>query len=244
MTGFTDHAYKKMIDLYNNHSHEVGSQIASAYPDKTPTDCITYIINALKYAFDKTGNQSAVDRVGRLGEYGTQLLAYLVDTHGWKGIYYNPDVNHPRDGDLEHTYSYYKSVATVRRYYDISISHLVINYNPTARADPNYKSFSGIGGQRDPTDKDTSNFDKLKKIKFGVAASRGGQHTWLYSLGKVYEVHWDRIGPGLYEASSFETYPWLSGAIAVPPDAITAANFNEKSVWEQLLEVIKRWSPY
>ena len=37
MANFTNHAHRKMIDLFNNHSHEVGSKIASAHPGKTPT---------------------------------------------------------------------------------------------------------------------------------------------------------------------------------------------------------------
>lgn len=61
---------------------------------------------------------------------------------------------------------------------------------------------------------------KLKRVRFGVGVSKGGRHTWLFSLGWVYEVHWDQIGPSLYEKSSFETYGWLSGAIVLPPDVV------------------------
>jgi len=189
MPSFTDLAYTKMIDLFNNHSHKVGSQVASAYPGKTPTNCIIYVINVLKYAFEKSGDKAAAKKVGELAEYGTDLASYLVNQHKWKGIYYNPDVNHPRDGDLEHPFSYYKRVLLSKQYYKVPISRAVINYKPTPKTDGNYKSFSRIGGSKEPTVKSTDQIEKLKKIKFAVGISRSGKHTWLYSLGKVYEVH-------------------------------------------------------
>jgi hypothetical protein len=43
-------------------------------------------------------------------------------------------------------------------------------------------------------------------------------HTWLFSFGSVYEVHWDGIGSDLYERTPLEVFGWLSGAIVVPPD--------------------------
>jgi hypothetical protein len=230
-------AEAKMIDLYNNHSHEVGSRIASSHPGKAPTDCITYVINVLKHAFEKGGDTAAASEVGKLGKHGTKLAAYLVNTHKWVGIYYNPDVNHPRDGDVEHPYSYRKKTLLSRQYFDIPISYWVINYNPTPKTNPNFKSFSSIGGSKDPTPKDTVSLDKLKKVSFAFGISRGGKHTWLYSLGKVYEVHWDRVGSDLYEATNFEEFPWLSGALVAPPDAIAGAGFDEQtSRWEILWE--------
>lgn len=213
------------MDLYKNHGHEVGSQIASSHPSKTPTDCITYIINVLKYAFEKSGNPAAAAKVGTLGQYGTKLATYLTNQHKWKGVYYNPDVNHPSDGQLEHPFSHYKKVLTSKQYYGIPISHTVINYNPTPKSHGQYKSFSGIGGSKALTALDVTNFNELKKIKFGVGVSRGGQHTWMFSLGKVYEVHWASVGADLYEASNLETYAWLSGAIVIPPDTFAGVSF-------------------
>lgn len=237
MTNFTDHAHQKMMDLFNKHDHEVGSQIASAHPSKTPTDCITYVINVLKYAFDKSGDKASAAKVATLGTYGTKLAAYLVNTHKWTGIYYNPDVNHPRDGDLEHAYSYYKKVVLSKKYYNIPISYWLINYKPTPKTNPNYKSFSGIGGSKDLTKKDVSQLNMLKKVKFAVGVSRGGTHTWLYSLGKVYEVHWDKVGADLYEASNLDGYAWLSGALVVPPDAMAAAIF--ENIWEKTAKYLR-----
>ncbi|MEA1933833.1 MAG: hypothetical protein U9N60_05310 [Thermodesulfobacteriota bacterium] len=78
----------------------------------------------------------------------------------------------------------------------------------------------------------------LKKVKFAVGVSRGGKHTWLYSLGKVYEVHWDKIGAELYEVTNLEDYAWLSGALVVPPDAIVAAIF-DNNIWEKIFKYFK-----
>jgi hypothetical protein len=52
----------------------------------------------------------------------------------------------------------------------------------------------------------------------GWGHSRGGRHTWLFSRGDVYEVHWDKVGADLYEASPLRGFPWLSGVIVVPHD--------------------------
>ncbi|WP_298959441.1 hypothetical protein [uncultured Roseibium sp.] len=239
MTGFSYHAHKKMIDLFHNHSHEVGSQYFPRPPGKTPTDCITYVINVLTYAFEQTGKKTAADRGRSLGEYGTELAKYLVDEHKWIGNYYNKDVNHPSDGDYEHTYSFYKRVLTGNKYYGISISNHVINYAPTPKNNSNYTSFPRIGGSKEQTKLNLKNLEKIKKVKFAFGLSRGGKHTWLFSEGKVYEVHWERIGSGLYEATKLEDFQWLSGAIIVPPDAYTAADFDQRDFWDDVSKFLK-----
>ena len=61
----------------------------------------------------------------------------------------------------------------------------------------------------------------LKRIKFAYGLSRGGRHTWLFSYGRVYEVHWDQIGSNLYDSSPFESFEWLSSLIVIPPDAVS-----------------------
>lgn len=241
MTGFTTEAHKKMMDLFNNHRHECGSEIASQHPDKTPTDCITYIINVLSYAFEKQGDTDAVKKVKLLGNKGTELAEWLVKTKKWKGIYYNPDVGHPSDGQIEHPQSYFKMVLPGKKYYGIPISYLVMNYKPTAKTNPKYTSFSGIGGYKFKTPQAFVNIERLKKIKFAIGVSRGGKHTWLYSLGDVFEVHWDQIGADLYEQSPFENYEWLSGALAVPPDAIAAGNFDEAYTYGEIYRFFGNW---
>lgn len=160
--GYSEEAYKKMIDLYNNHSHECGSQIISTCPGKTPTDCITYVINVLSYAFEKSGDKAASSRVKELGKYGTGLAAYLVSDRGWKAVYINPDVNHPRDKKYEHVKTY-NEVKAKLPYYNIPIDHIVVNYTPTSKSDPNFVSFKGKGMSVDPTDEDDSQMNELER---------------------------------------------------------------------------------
>ena len=71
-----------------------------------------------------------------------------------------------------------------------------------------------------PTPLNSVDIASLELLTFGFGLSRGGEHTWLFSRGKVYEVHWDKVGADLYEESPLRTYAWLSGAIVVPPDQL------------------------
>jgi len=240
--GYSDDAYGRMIDLFNNHSHECGSKVTAANPGKTPTDCITYVINVVSYAFEKAGDKAAAGKVKGLGKLGTELAAYLVKSHKWKAVYINPDVNHPRDKSYEHVMTY-KTVMGKSPYYGIAIDQTVVNYTPTPKSDPNFVSFKGKGMSADPTDEDDSQMRELKKIKFGVGVSRGGMHTWLYSYGMVYEVHWDKVGADLYGTTDIENFEWLSGAIVIPPDAYSAAKFDavaqKKGFFDYIFDLLK-----
>src|SRR5262245_42725254 len=106
---FSDYAVEKLDDIMKNHSDHVGSQLKagdpSKYKDKIASDCITMAIWVLKYAFEKQGLAAAATKVGSLGYKGTELAKYLIDQRSWKGVYYNPDVNHPADGSSEHSVS-------------------------------------------------------------------------------------------------------------------------------------------
>ncbi len=239
---FSDDAYKKMMDLFNNHSDECGSQVASKYPKLKPTDCITYVINVLSHAFEKNGNKVAANKVKNLGKLGTELAAYLVSDHKWKAVYINPDINHPRDKNFEHVMTY-KNVINKMPYYNIPIAHVVVNYTPTKETDPNFVSFKGKGMAAAATKEDDAQMTELKKIKFGMGVSRGGKHTWLFSLGMVYEVHWDKVGADLYGTTDIEDFEWLSGAIIIPPDAYAAAKFDvvalHKGFFESLFDLFK-----
>jgi len=184
------------------------------YKDVKSTSCIDYVINVLKYAFEKVGDPGAAKEVASLGTYGTRLAAYLVVKKSWKGIYINPDENHPADADPEHVYS---SVLAQRscRDYDIPLTYKATNYRVTAKTDPAFKK---VSPRRGPTTLDEIGYRALERVKFGFGASRGGRHTWLFSEGYVYEVHWDQVGPSLYEATALRDFLWLSGVIVVPPD--------------------------
>jgi hypothetical protein len=61
-------------------------------------------------------------------------------------------------------------------------------------------------------------------------------------VGKVFEVHWDRIGADFYEATKFEDFGWLSGALVVPADALAAAKLDQ-SWFDTLLDLLSRTRP-
>lgn len=107
MSSFTNFAYEKMMDLYLNHADEVGIDLKKKFPakykDYKATDCITYSLNVISYAFEKAGNRSAGKHVWKLGAHGTDLAKYLVNTHKWKGVYINPDHKHQGMGKMSTT---------------------------------------------------------------------------------------------------------------------------------------------
>jgi len=217
MKTFSDFAQEKLKDLFDNHSHEVGSELKKIDPNKymkyESTDCITYSLNVLSYAFKKQGNTKAASQVWKLGERGTDLARYLVNTHNWKGVYINPDSIHPVDASSEHTYSSYLASKTCK-YYQIPLEYKVHNYTTTPKSHPSYQKLNKTVGV---TTLNTVDIASLDFINFGFGISKGGKHTWLFSNGQVYEVHWDKIGTELYESTSLRSFPWLSGAIVVPP---------------------------
>jgi hypothetical protein len=212
---FSEWAEKRMWDLKKDYATQAGSHRAdylrrNGLPDdtqgKTRTDCITYVINVLKYAFEQTGRRNVSKRVGALGERGTELAAYLT-TLGWKAHYWNPDVNNPSDNDQEHPFSYKLGLKT-GKYYGVPLSGYIVNYNPTTVAPP-----------RTQTVKDQTTFEVFSKVKFAYGLARGGRHTFLLSYGMVYEVHWEGIGEDLYEISPLYSFAWKSGLAVTPPDA-------------------------
>jgi hypothetical protein len=215
---FSEYARDKLLELYNYHPHEVGSvlkaQDPAAYAGYSVTSCITYAINVISHAFEQVGNPAAAKQVRRLGKHGNELSHYLVTSHQWRGIYINPDVVHATDGSTEHSYSNIQ-VGKTCAYYKIPVTYRVVNYNPTPSTDPNFRKVNKKAPETPLNDVDVKILDK---IDFGFGISRGARHTWLFSLGNVYEVHWDEIGSGLYERTAFAAFGWLSGAIVVPPD--------------------------
>lgn len=214
---FSEYAVEKIKDVIKNSDNHVGSELKKAQPikykDFIASDCITMAIWVLKHAFTKTARPTAASRVGGLGEKGSELAKYLINQHGWKGVYYNPDVNHPLDGSGEHIASYYNQVKKYC-YYSVGkvpVHRKVINYKPSSKKVTSYLNL---------TKKTVVDYNIFKSVPFGVGMSRGGTHVWLYSYGKVYESHWDKEAKeGLYTALPLTMFPWLSGVVIVPPDA-------------------------
>lgn len=188
---FSDHAYEKMLDLFNNHDHEVGSELfrsdPTKYEGKEITNCIIYSINAIEYAYKQTGNLQAAKDVSALSrESGVVLARLLVNKYGWKGIYFNADVNHPHDGDDEHVDAHRKLHKNCT-YYNVPIDYKAVNYRPTKKTNPNFQKL----WKKPATQINKLDIAKLSNVKFGFGSARGGMHTFLYSYGDIYEVHWD-----------------------------------------------------
>jgi RHS repeat-associated protein len=216
---------QRMLYLYNNHGNQVGSKNVNPPPGCTKTDCITYCYQVIEWAYQQMGQKSIADQVYQKRTLGTDLAKYLQSI-GWKAVYWNPDVNHPADGQGEHPVSYKQ--AKGGSYYGIPVTGLVINYRPTVIMDQPGFFASLLGVKPTPSSKmtslDVTGLNKLQKVKFGYGLARGGMHTFLYGSGSIYEVHWTGLGTtpngpnGLYQKSPFENYNWLSGAVLVPPD--------------------------
>lgn len=204
---FTKYAHHKMQDLYLHHDHEVGSELYKSDPARYAgyqrTNCITYALNCISYGFSRTGNNRAAREVWKHIVSGVNVIHYLVNEHDWECIYINPDTRNPADGDSEHPFSWYLAKKYCN-YYKLPVSFFAVDYKPTE-------------GVASPTPVNTKDIALLNAIKFGFGISRGAMHTWVFSEGSVYEVHWYAIGDDLYEKSPLVDFAWLSGAIAVPP---------------------------
>lgn len=214
---FSLHAVDKINDIVKNKSNHVGSELKKSnplkYKDYISSDCITMAIWVLKHAFTQTHKADVALRVGNLGHKGTELAKFLITTLQWKGVYYNPDVNHPADAGGEHIASYYNQVKANCTYSvsRVPISHKVINYEPSTKKVTSYL---------DLTTKTLTDYNTFKRIPFGLGMSRGGTHVWIYSYGAVYESHWEKAaGDGLYTRVPLNEFEWLSGIIVVPPDS-------------------------
>ncbi len=119
MGTFSDIAYKKMIELSSDTKNKVGRELYKTdpikYKDFIKTDCSTFVLNVLEYAFEQTGPKAIADSLSSLTTkrgsdtkpkwYGDLMFKDLVNRHGWKAIYLTPDKWHPNDGSQEHTFA-------------------------------------------------------------------------------------------------------------------------------------------
>jgi hypothetical protein len=201
---FSEYAEARMWDLLKDYGNQVGNKYTGERAGKTGTDCITYVMNVLTYAFEQTGKPDAAAGVRRNSDKGHKLAQFLTGL-GWSAYFWTPDSRNPRDGQSEHVVAYKKAVS-VKAYYTVPVTGLIVDYNLTP-------------GSKLARVADTAAFEKFSKVKFAYGLARGGYHTFLLSYGMVFEVHWDRIGPGLYERSPFFSYSWLSGLVVTPHDS-------------------------
>ena len=72
MSTYTTFAKEKLLDLYSSHDHEVGSQLKlqkpEAYKDLQSTDCFTYSLRVMSYAFENSGNSQAAKAIWNYGK--------------------------------------------------------------------------------------------------------------------------------------------------------------------------------
>lgn len=220
MASFSDYALEKMLDLYNNHAHQVGSHLKAKEPDTyknfEATDCITYVQQTLVYAYKKAGRADFAAKVQKdLGSNkgsGTHLAKTLVLEDNWTGVYINPDTSY-KTNDKDNPWWSAKDTFKSCKYYGIPMTHAVVDYLPEPTSKSNFAKFALA----------VLNYWMLTTVKFGFGCSFGGDHTWLFSNGEAYEVHWSATPTGnLYQKRPLSEFTkgWKTGAIVIPPDAV------------------------
>ena len=233
---FSDHCYNQMWNLFKNHDNEVGRYFKGNKAGRSLTDCIIYVSNVLIYGHEKIGRSDRNSEIKKLGinlEDGSKLANYLVRTVGWNAHYWNSDVREPRDKQSEHPVSY-KQVLGKKHYIpertNLPISGLIVDYNKTTKKNTSKTIWTSIPIPTLPvgipfpnsvtvSNENTAILEKLSQVKFAFGLTRGGTHTFLFSYGEVFEVHWAEEGAKLYGKVAFTDYEWLSGALVVPPDS-------------------------
>lgn len=119
----------------------------------------------------------------------------------------------------EHTFSY--GVVKARKtYYGIKVEDSITGYRPTERGTPGPNVFGPpFGAEPKPTALSVKRLAAFgDQVKFAYGMTRGADHTFLFSKGSVYEVHWDKPpgSPELFQATPLMQWPWESGIILVP----------------------------
>jgi hypothetical protein len=185
-----------------------GSQ--SGERGKKVTSCIGYVLDILKMTFASVGKSADWDRVrrktyqqsGAAGIKGTELMKVLQAELGWVGVFWAPD---SKSGVGENDYSARKAKSK-GSYYGINVDtdKLVTDYTPA--------------GDRTA---ESDGIQRLRRVKFGILAAKGGTHMTLILSGHVYEVHWSAESDShdLFEdAGDLADWGWGSGAIVMPAE--------------------------
>jgi hypothetical protein len=170
------------------------------------SSCIGWALENLSRAYAAVGRSNRwaeieADVVKR-GSIGT-VLAEDLAKDGWEAVYFNPDVNHPKDGDPEHPATA-RIVRDRGTYYGITVRRSVINYAPS-------------DGSR--TVKDLSGEQMLERVPFFFGLARGGRHTFVGHDGIVSEFHWmaEPNDADAIQETPLPDFDWLSGVIMIPP---------------------------
>lgn len=211
---FSDHCYNQMWELFKTPEDEVGSEFSGDKRGRAITNCIIYVSNVLIYGHTKIGRSDRnekIKQIGKVQQDGSKLANYLVREIGWKAHYWNPDTDFNGDRS-EHLVSY-KQVLNKSHYLpnssNLPISGLVVNYNkrdktakriwvPTPVTVPISPIPLPIPVPVNVPADNTAILEKLSQVKFAFGIARGGTHTFLFSYGEVFEVHWAQEGAKLY----------------------------------------------
>jgi hypothetical protein len=193
------------------------------------TDCTIYVKNVISYAYEQIGDSTTAALL-RAPKMGLSLFQFLVDKKGWTGIYWNPDVLRPRDGDPDHVDTYITVMRPPGHYHvewkrtkiDIKVNKdHVVNFEPTPKdeAQPFRKRLKDAGlSNPAPT---TDLFRALTQVRFGAVLGSAGWHLALLMSGQAYDVYYF-AGPNaknLYGKEPFKKWAssWCSGVVVVPP---------------------------
>jgi hypothetical protein len=193
------------------------------------TDCTIYVKNVIAYAYKQVGDNAAADHL-QAPKVGLSLFSFLVKEKGWTGIYWNPDVLRPSDGNPDHVDSYITVMRPPGHYrvewrgtkIDVQVSaDRVLNFKRTAtRTAQPYRKRLADAGLADPAPT-THLFHALNRVRFGAVLGEAGRHLALLMSGVAYEVNYF-AGPNerlLYSKKPFERWAaeWCSGIVVVPP---------------------------
>jgi hypothetical protein len=160
MSRYNDYALDKIQTLLDTRADQVGRLYEGDKTGKGQTDCITFVMQVLVYAYEKLGLKEVAQAVKNRAKKGTALAEYLVTKRTWKAHYWNPDTRHPGDNDNEHPYSYLLAVKH-KRYYKIPLAGAIIDYNPTPL-------------RKNQTQAKTIALAHFKLVPFAVGIARGG----------------------------------------------------------------------
>jgi hypothetical protein len=203
-------------------------------------DCVTFVLKVLR-----DGCNLKILQTDLIYKNGMDLSKFLLGL-GWEAHFWSPDVYRKGNKDSDHTVSFLKGINAPKingrvnkqealaykppfEYYGVRLSGMIVGYN---RHEPDTNAANRAANLQALV--------RLKKVEFCVGICKGGQHTFLMSDGRVWEVHWDGIGGSLYEITDFNKYRWLSGIVLTPP----GSGFKSRPIAEIIAPIKKAESGF
>lgn len=210
----------------------------AANPGHHLIDCLSYAKRVVEWAYRRNGDAATADSLPN----GLKILEFLVREKGWKGIFWSTDVVRPRkeykrdpatgavvekwenytdyvDSYIKATQGHYSPAGKYK--IDVPVVACVVQFNPTPRASQSkqYPSRLSAAGLSVPAP-NPALLQKLKRVRFGVVAGKGGDHNALLLSGLIYEVNYC-VGPNssaLYHHGSFDDWAeqWGPGLVVAP----------------------------